>query len=47
MENSGHKTVSQYVRSLILEQDLSSQKMLRELYKKMVLEADKNGANNH
>jgi len=36
MENAGHKTLSGYARSLLLEQDLSASKMLREIHRKVV-----------
>jgi hypothetical protein len=42
-ENAGYKTVSNYVRSLILQYDLSSQKMLREIHEKIMKEGYKNG----
>jgi len=42
VENAGYKTLSQYIRSLILEQDLNSQRMLREIYQKIMGDNKKN-----
>jgi spore germination protein YaaH len=46
-ENAGYKTLSQYTRSLILERDLSSQKMIKEIYEKIMKEGYNNGKNKH
>lgn len=42
MENAGHATLSSYIRSLILETDLSSANMIKAIYKKVVIDCDTN-----
>jgi len=36
MQNSGHKTMSNYVRSIILEHDLHSQNRIKEIHEKIM-----------
>jgi hypothetical protein len=36
MQNAGHKTVSNFIRSLVLEHDLCSQRMIVEIHQKII-----------
>ena len=44
MENLGYRNMSQFIRDCMLRDDLSSLKMLKEIYNKIIVENEENNS---